>query len=992
MSKVGISQGNPLAALGNILRKGPGRGSGRDSKSPRREISVTKKSSFKGSKESLGDKPKDSPELSRRSSEPKSPKMFRFGIRRSNSRSKKGDRDDPTSDTSSVSSFNATVKEELMEAESSGLTISRSACEKEEKIVARESGTQASSVSTGDVSKSANRNSTYFKPPEVEPLTGLFDSGELDALLKTNEGSSMEELNSAKSMKNELELEAEKEDKPDQEEAEGTGSGLKRNNLRSSFRMYENRYKEETLERKKDKSPLSKSVSTAAKLSNEAAALPSTDQKHVLTMKPAVAESQTLICVNDSLSAENTHAAESDQVNVCSEDKKQKQSEETEKRRRELLEDELFQSDLSENPIRTSSGKAPSLDAYAKAHRSPSPVDIVWEQIDQGQMASENENVCEERKDPSCIAVESYQVHNENENLSKMTDISVLSPKTQAGVKVALPVVEGKEAISNGVQTKKTLDQPSPVHAHIEETLAEEKCSSKSRSEITPVLDSERKPELENVKRETECNKKSTKANIADKKSTSEHILSELKAMEVDVSQGNSDQESLNERVASRIRRRREEKEQKSPQSKRSYDSRSKIESGKVSNTKSRFDSSSPKASPKMHRDRVSTDSRKSKASEESPSWMTDLHKRREERAKETTQIKSTKGDSAGDMPDWRKRVLERRKKAEETKATSVSKKNYRYTTSQRLGRRNEAEGGSTSTGKVPQNDSDDVKKSPSFTKKVTRATKSAEKITISKKDDDTTELPPNVDTEGDKSHNFNHAQVHEEQEMCKSPKPQVSSPKPDVASPKPEIASPKPNIQVISRKAVKHQSSNEPLDIIQSPEDKIGKEVCEGEGDVFVDNETATDSSWSPANLHNQMLSDSQSATGSQKSSDSSEHESGMPFRSRGMSHSRSPTPTSMTPGPLKLPSDADIPEWKKKVIERKKGSSLSKKPLSSSKTTEQELPTWKKELLAKRSKVGEEVSNYERYKKGYNVFHTDSCIAIHPFLSVSQLKGLLL
>jgi hypothetical protein len=88
----------------------------------------------------------------------------------------------------------------------------------------------------------------YFKPPEVEPLADLFASGELAALLKTDEGA--EEAAPVDTTKKEEEVEK-IETPEDEEEQASSGSGLKRNNLRSSFRMYENRYRAEALERRR---------------------------------------------------------------------------------------------------------------------------------------------------------------------------------------------------------------------------------------------------------------------------------------------------------------------------------------------------------------------------------------------------------------------------------------------------------------------------------------------------------------------------------------------------------------------------------------------------------------------------------------------------------------------------------------------------------------------------------------------------------------------
>lgn len=1016
MAKVGISQGNPLAALGNILRKGPGRGAGRDSKSPRRESPITKKSSLEGSKESVRDIAKDSPELSRRTSEPKSPKMFRFGIRRSSSRSKKGDRDDSASDTSSVNSLNAvSVKEDPMEVESSSLTVSRSAgenSEKEDKVVARKDTDQASSMSTGDASKSANRNSTYFKPPEVEPLTDLFASGELDALLKTNEESVIP-------VSNEAEVQEEKVDDADAEEQAGSGSGLKRNNLRSSFKMYENRYREETLERKKkDKSPLSTNLSTAAK--------PPKDEI-VLTNTAPVEKTQNTICVDDtdtlykSASLEGTNEAERKQ----GVDDEKKRDKENQRRRRRLFDDELFQSDLptkSVNRVKTSSMTAPSLDAYAKAHRSQSPVDVVSqspvdvvvEKIEDGEEKDEGDkgdvNSCVSPNTKDCGGSQSEQF-NEESTLTSLSDLASeqlfttpTAETTHKSNKKGFHIVKKEEAVpmvhshtDEGSSVKESLDDKGPPKtSHI----------PTSRKD-SPVL-KKTELEIESDKRENE-KRKPTEVEIvesSDKDTIPEHTLppvnrqereenkTEKEQSEIDAStvKVQSDKESLNERVANRIRRRREEKEkEKASRSTRSYDSRSRIESGKVSSAKSKLESSSPTASPKMRRGRSSTDSprlateRKVRTSEgansASSSWMSDLQKKREQRAKEketTSRIKATTAESAEDMPDWRKRALERRKRAEEAKTANVVKKTEQSTPLARSRRNLEADGRSTKTEKIFQNS--DEKKSSSSTKKITRTTKPAAK---GMNEGDNTELKEKDESDFGEIEGNKVDPISGEQSLetsCTSPKPEVTSPKPevtspkaDVTSPKPEITSPKPKIQIVTRKVVKTPSSSESMegeicaiDVKPLSKGEVSQEKNEAKDDVFVPdakNETASvckdsrNSSQSPSNLQNQVPSESQSGTGSRKNSNSSEQDIGTPFHSRSISHSRSPTPTSMTPGPLKLPTDPVIPEWKKRVLERKKDGSLPKKPQSSVKTTEAEPPAWKKDLLAKRSKGGVEV-----------------------------------
>ena len=124
--------------------------------------------------------------------------------------------------------------------------------------------------------------------------------------------------------------------------------------------MYEDRYKEEALERKrKDKSPLSVDLSTPAD---------SPKNTVTVTKRLAVEEHQDKTCADERnvihASVEDTTDTER-KLNVLSEQRKDK---ENEKKMRKLFDDELFQSDLSIKQVKTSV-TGPSLDAYAKAHK-----------------------------------------------------------------------------------------------------------------------------------------------------------------------------------------------------------------------------------------------------------------------------------------------------------------------------------------------------------------------------------------------------------------------------------------------------------------------------------------------------------------------------------------------------------------------------------------------------------------------------------------------
>ena len=1001
MARAGISQGNPLAALGNILRKGPGRGSGRDSKSPRREL--TKKLSFKGSKESLRDGAKDSPEPTRRTSEPKSPKMFRFGIRRSGSRSKKGDRDDSASETSSVSSLNVTsVKEEPMEAESSRLTVSRSANENEEKETKTTTVDQASSASKDDTSKSANRISTYFKPPEVESLSDLFATGELDALLKTKDKS-----DDTESPQKEVEMEK-VDNTGDSEEPASDGSGLKRNNLRSSFRMYENRYREETMERKKEQSPLSTSVSTVTvKPSPDPAELSSSSEKISRNTKATDSEGAD---GDDSIFGSISPKADEGKNDSCIDThrgKKQERGGVNEQMRKKLFDDELFQSDISsryQSRAKKASTATPSLDAYAQAHKSPPPVSVIAEK---------------KEKDTNDLLGESAEID------EQMTNTQSAEPKKNA------PVSEGME------EMKEAKDRHSDESdsRKADNILAHDKPSSPDVSEEGASLSLTQSNVFEKTALEMESEKRQEEKEATNKKSAEEvtkketplqsvnkQPKSEVDQPKVKSSPEKEQSETLSERVANRIRKRREEREeQKSSRSTRSYDPRSRITTGKVSNARSKFDSSSPSLSPRTTRARASTESprqlterkvRKSEGSD-SASWMSDLQKRREQRAREKDTVKPSSAEGDEDMPDWRKRMLERRKKAAEASAKTPSgiSKSDRLTASPKLGRRQEAE------AKLSRRDvGSGTRKSPSPSR-TRRAANVGRSKTKAKNDDETTKIVAKeaTDSTEDKVSDLTVVTAQEKsseitvsskldspkQEFSSpkpdvlspkldSPKPEVSSPKldspkpedspkldspePEVSSPKPEITSPKPKIQIVSRK-VKQSSSSEPVaettcsvDVKPTVRDTEGEDSqLKNEDEVFaldikqgptsIRKDVQSSSPQSPSNLSNQAVTDSQTGTGSRRSSNSSEQEVGMPFRSRGISLSRSPTPTSLTPGPLKLPADAGIPEWKKKVLEHKKESGSSKKADLTSKKSEPVVPAWKKELLAKRAKAGEEV-----------------------------------
>lgn len=1028
MAKVGVPQGNPLAALGNILRKGPGRGSGRDSKSPRKESPLTKKSSFKESKESLRDGAKDSPEFSRRTSEPKSPKAFRFGIRRSSSRNKKGDRDDTASDTSSVNSFTAVpVKEVPMEIESSGLSVSKSANGNDEKDQDRmdtSKATETSTCTSGDTSTNVNRISTYFKPHEVEALSDLFASGELDALLGTNDqqGDSVETM----SGECKAEGEGEKEEKA-QESVSGegmlavehvsSGNELKRNNLHSSFRMYESRYKAETLERKRDKSSFSTSETTTtveSQLFDSDLQAPHSDQQHIpvatSTPEPTNKEEKAF-SDDDNTSAGGTAAENKDATvrGILSEEKP-KAVKENERRRRKLFDDELFLPDIStRSQVRKKvSATAPGLDAYAQAHKSPPPVTIAAEkEEDMASDKSLDSHLNDGNKKSSQPAVETRDefsaVESEKETTENLQNDDL--PHT---------VVADGDGMGSSKEEKETVPHPSsPDHAlafavigktQLEEDSEKreadkEATKRKDDSDFKMTSDVEGKALVDRSAKSEKAKESQlgftsspekvavNKEKVAVNKESPDEVSSQTHGKMKDDEQippEKAKSESMKEKVADRIRKRREEREeQKSSRSTRPYDPRSKIEPGKVSSARSKFDTSSQSASPRTSRVRASTDSsteRKLKglpggSDGTSPSWMPDLQKRKEQRidrAKDKTA--SVKGNEVEDMPEWRQRALERRKKAAEGSKASSS------TASPKLGRRHETDKVSARTDKPLRREiRSNVRKSPSpsATRKSAREVKGKGKSEIlSEKSDGMSKSDTQEETDSKEEMNpttvDEDAMVSKDTDLCvitqHESSEKDSDTKTEVTSPKPEITSPKPKIEFVSRKVMKKSGSVElnedKSDIAPSvtatddgckDKDTIEEELAAETKDEQSSPSKGlqSPSTQSPSNLSSQVRVDSQE---SRRSSTSSEKE-GVPFRSRNTSHSRSPTPTSHTPGPLKLPTDPGIPEWKKRVLERKKNPTSSKQLEPTSQKTEPVVPEWKKELLAKRTKTGEEV-----------------------------------
>ena len=263
LARAGITQSNPLAALGNILKRGSGglRSSGRGRSSPKPSKksltdSPTPKPKVKPKKQKT---PTSSPSLGRSPIEPthsppKSPKGFRF-LRRSSSK-KKGngslDQED-RSETSSISSLNihsvVREEEEAMETEPSPQPPPLA-----EKSPVRENGAMDTSQNTASqnttarspspltvssTSSGGKRDSAYFKTPQVESLFGadsaLFDSGELEALLGKGKSRFGKEKTPERALEpTEKETKGRKEEESKKEKVRSGGSSV-----RARLQMYD---------------------------------------------------------------------------------------------------------------------------------------------------------------------------------------------------------------------------------------------------------------------------------------------------------------------------------------------------------------------------------------------------------------------------------------------------------------------------------------------------------------------------------------------------------------------------------------------------------------------------------------------------------------------------------------------------------------------------------------------------------------------------------
>ena len=402
----------------------------------------------------------------------------------------------------------------------------------------------------------------------------------------------------------------------------------------------------------------------------------------------------------------------------------------------------------------------------------------------------------------------------------------------------------------------------------------------------------------------------------------------------------------------------------------------------KVSSVRSKFDSKS--SSTSVNRSRKTTaESVKSAAERKArtpakeekkdaeggkPSWIIELQKRKEGKKKEQDTKQKTPPKEAtkeAAIPEWQKRVLERRKRSTEEKASPLTSR------SDRLGK-------GTSSPKSPRtnlrspNSGTNLpaagRKSPATGKKSPTAGRNSPRST-------TTEMRTKSPARG---RNKEEASADtKEGDQPSDVKPPLSK-KPDkTPKAKIEISSKRvePEKKPDSKEEEKKPSWEEE---VKSPAlNQTDKEVVvndkdksrgETDDDVFLekaeDSATTTEKARHTPSPHlsstllSSVLTKDNGGSGSRHSSTSSDHELGpseRPFRSQSLSHSRSPTPTGQT-GPLKLSSSSstDVPEWKKKLMERKRSGTTaavltSRRPQT--KTKEPEIPPWKKELMAKKA-----------------------------------------
>ncbi len=410
------------------------------------------------------------------------------------------------------------------------------------------------------------------------------------------------------------------------------------------------------------------------------------------------------------------------------------------------------------------------------------------------------------------------------------------------------------------------------------------------------------------------------------------------------------------------------------------------------------------------------------------PSWMLDLQKRRKSQEKpplkQALETSTKKGEE--DIPEWRKRILERKRQQAEAspKLDTPSSATSRLNRSPRADKKGTK---SPSTERKSPKAGDDSKKSPQLRGRSRDLDKSTEvgrgrtpdrikaekPATTTRTSSSRISKSPSVDKTTKTEIRLTSRRNEKKKEAeKKDSSPEISRPStsPDVSSKEPspkestpvEKKTPPPSELKLSDKEEEVEKAKEEDEAAKEREpSKVAAKLSTGdkeaveeenplpatgkkslavdlEDDVFVssgeksssvsagekDEETKTKEE-KPAEASGSELR-------SRHSSASPEQNEVAPYRSRSLSRSPTPTPPpgQPAPGPLKATiADASIPEWKRRILERKSpsaaattrvggtGSTTAKKTESRAArgraNKEPEEPAWKKELMAKRKDV---------------------------------------
>ena len=405
------------------------------------------------------------------------------------------------------------------------------------------------------------------------------------------------------------------------------------------------------------------------------------------------------------------------------------------------------------------------------------------------------------------------------------------------------------------------------------------------------------------------------------------------------------------------------------------------------------------------------------------PAWMVEIQKRREskkdEKAGSSTpasrkEASSAAGKDTKEMPEWQKRALERKKKAEAEKASARS---ARLEKSPRLGRKSDTgtssptagtkspssgrrsaemkKSDSTETGtrsprrrygrnaedkaksdetssrvKSARADSKDKEEKASSEEKPKLTKKPSIEVTVKKTsgkvEEGTTEKEKEEETRKSVSSEPDEKEKEEEktQESTKESKPVETEEKQQGDDEFTDSGKPEEE----EEKAVEKKESST-VEQTDSPKHTIEiVSLVDSEKDVVSSTESAkksvseedkdSEASKKSSRTTSPLPDKSPSRSSSRQSNASSSDTETRAFRSHTMSSPRSPTPTgsgSSYSGLPKTSADDSIPEWKKKLLEKKKSGPTTPTRTKAA-TKEPEIPAWKKELMAKRANKPED------------------------------------